>query len=401
MRRNPLLIIAAVAVPPCISMLATAGSNAPRYSAFVYPPLADVMSAYPAAFTVDGDIVGSASPEPFHPQSIAVVTAGSALMALPSDARSFNAAFGASADGLVVGMMGLAPAYWDDGGGNLLMPLPGYFQGIAWDANTSGLIVGAHTNDLIGFDLPVFWPSTASEAVELPVLGNPSGVALAVNDAGQIAGGLSTGGSFQVVRWDDVKSKPTVIGPLEGALGGEGRAINAAGDVAGRNTFPDSVVHALLHLRDENELIDLGTLGGTSGSTYSEARAVNAQREVVGVSSTTGFVAGFLWKDRVLHDLNDLVVTTNEPTMHIVLAVDIDDASRIAAEIILGGSPRGPRRIALLTPCAAADLDCDGAVSAADLGILLGDWGGSGVADIDGSGIVDAGDLAVLLGAWT
>jgi hypothetical protein len=47
-----------------------------------------------------------------------------------------------------------------------------------------------------------------------------------------------------------------------------------------------------------------------------------------------------------------------------------------------------------------ADLDESGVVDAADLAILLGQWGASGSADLDASGAVDAADLALLLGAW-
>lgn len=48
-----------------------------------------------------------------------------------------------------------------------------------------------------------------------------------------------------------------------------------------------------------------------------------------------------------------------------------------------------------------ADLDGDGAVSASDLGVLLGDWGNAETdADLDLSGSVGASDLAVMLGAW-
>ncbi|MBL9121212.1 MAG: choice-of-anchor B family protein [Phycisphaerae bacterium] len=46
------------------------------------------------------------------------------------------------------------------------------------------------------------------------------------------------------------------------------------------------------------------------------------------------------------------------------------------------------------------DLDGDGHVAAADLAILLGQWGGPGTADLDGNGIVQAPDLAILLGNW-
>ena len=49
------------------------------------------------------------------------------------------------------------------------------------------------------------------------------------------------------------------------------------------------------------------------------------------------------------------------------------------------------------------DLNGDGLVNGADLGLLLGAWGGCTgcVADLDGNGIVDGGDLGLLLGAWT
>jgi trimeric autotransporter adhesin len=53
--------------------------------------------------------------------------------------------------------------------------------------------------------------------------------------------------------------------------------------------------------------------------------------------------------------------------------------------------------------CCPGDLDGDGSVAAADLGMLLGAWGPvpeEEPADLDGSGAVDASDLAVLLGAW-
>lgn len=49
-------------------------------------------------------------------------------------------------------------------------------------------------------------------------------------------------------------------------------------------------------------------------------------------------------------------------------------------------------------PC-PADLDGDGSVAGSDLGVLLGDWGGS-TADIDGDGTVAGSDLGIMLGAW-
>lgn len=48
------------------------------------------------------------------------------------------------------------------------------------------------------------------------------------------------------------------------------------------------------------------------------------------------------------------------------------------------------------------DLDCDGLVDAADLGLLLAAWATSdAAADLDSSGVVDGGDLGTLLGNWS
>jgi hypothetical protein len=47
------------------------------------------------------------------------------------------------------------------------------------------------------------------------------------------------------------------------------------------------------------------------------------------------------------------------------------------------------------------DLNGDGQVNAADLAILLGQWGSPGTADFNGDGTVGAADLAFLLASWT
>ncbi len=51
--------------------------------------------------------------------------------------------------------------------------------------------------------------------------------------------------------------------------------------------------------------------------------------------------------------------------------------------------------------CATADLNCDGAVNGADLGLLLSDWAAtSGPADLNGDHFVDGADLGILLSNW-
>ena len=48
-----------------------------------------------------------------------------------------------------------------------------------------------------------------------------------------------------------------------------------------------------------------------------------------------------------------------------------------------------------------ADLNGDGRVDGADLGLMLVAWGGPGPADLDGDGVVAGADLGLLLAAWT
>ncbi len=58
-------------------------------------------------------------------------------------------------------------------------------------------------------------------------------------------------------------------------------------------------------------------------------------------------------------------------------------------------------RTASYSEQASPDLDGDGHVNGADLGMLLGSWGGSSLGDLNCDGTVDGADLGVLLGAWT
>jgi predicted outer membrane repeat protein len=50
-------------------------------------------------------------------------------------------------------------------------------------------------------------------------------------------------------------------------------------------------------------------------------------------------------------------------------------------------------------PC-VADLNSDGVVNGADLGLMLAAWGGSGDADLNGDGAVNGADLGLMLAAW-
>jgi len=67
--------------------------------------------------------------------------------------------------------------------------------------------------------------------------------------------------------------------------------------------------------------------------------------------------------------------------------------------LLTGGFWPGAMPPSAATPC-PADLNGDGVVDGADLGILLSAWGGSGVGDLNGDGVVDGADLGGLLSEW-
>ncbi len=70
----------------------------------------------------------------------------------------------------------------------------------------------------------------------------------------------------------------------------------------------------------------------------------------------------------------------------------LGDSTTLTASVIVEGVPT----------CVIADLDCNGAVDASDLAVLLGAWGTANcAADLDGNGVVNASDLAILLGLWS
>jgi hypothetical protein len=61
----------------------------------------------------------------------------------------------------------------------------------------------------------------------------------------------------------------------------------------------------------------------------------------------------------------------------------------------------GDDQITLTVPGGCVgDLDGNGVINGADVGILLAGWGGPGVGDLDGNGVVDGGDLGMLLSGW-
>jgi hypothetical protein len=78
---------------------------------------------------------------------------------------------------------------------------------------------------------------------------------------------------------------------------------------------------------------------------------------------------------------------------------DNDGTSDLLA-ILLGAADANNDGIPDVCQQCPADLDRNGSVDGADLGLLLGGWGGGGLGDLDNHGMIDGADLGLLLGAW-
>ena len=151
-----------------------------------------------------------------------------------------------------------------------------------------------------------------------PFPGDSASAATAINDGGQVVGisgdcdqAVGRFSARHALLWDK-NGKPTEIPDLGGTTWHTPMDINAAGDVAGFSNPPgagdpegDFLAHAFFWAHGAPTATDLGVL---DGDALSEAFAVNAQDQVVGVSfgGATGSRA-FLWQNGTLTNLNDLV----------------------------------------------------------------------------------------------
>jgi probable HAF family extracellular repeat protein len=116
-------------------------------------------------------------------------------------------------------------------------------------------------------------------------------------------------------------------------------ATDGTGRLAGESPTDAGETHAAVV--DANGVRDLGTLGGS----FSTARGLNANGEIVGGSLTPGDEAhhGFVWLDGRMRDLNDLMVDGGWEVVH---ALAIDDEGLIVAL----ASREGVDRVVVLEP---------------------------------------------------
>jgi probable HAF family extracellular repeat protein len=146
--------------------------------------------------------------------------------------------------------------------------------------------------------------------------------------------------------WEPDGATVTELGVPPGFLNSEARAINARGQMVGlayRARGPD--IGARAFLWDAGELIDLGALPDLPESY---PVGLNNAGQVVGFSSRGGDafedVRAWVWEHGVLHDLNDRLPP--DSGWELTSARGINDAGQIVG----GGRHHGAQHAFLMTP---------------------------------------------------
>lgn len=229
------------------------------------------------------------------------------------------------------------------------LPTLGGNHGFASGVNNRGQIIGWAENkvrdptcvppQVLQFRAVIWGPRDSQIQELLPLHGDTSSAATAINNKGQVVGisgacdraeGRRSG--RHAVLWEN--GTGTDIGNLGGDTWNTPMAINQRSDVVGFASLPgnnhdDPILHAFLWTK-RGGIRDLGTL---PGDTSSQANGINEKRQVVGSSCNgAGSCRAFLWENGTMKELRTLV----EPGYHDLLinAQDINNLGVITGRAI-------------------------------------------------------------------
>ena len=219
-------------------------------------------------------------------------------------------------------------------------------NGQAWQINTFGVAVGSSENTTSDtcpaasqqkFQFkPVAWfklfPWSEERIHELrTVYDDPDGVAVAVNERGDAAGGSGTCGLFNAINLFNLVPRHAILWqngkPVDlGNLGGDGlfggifaSALNNVGQVVGTSdTTNDASFHAFVW--GNGHMTDLQAL---PGDAYSTATAISDRGVVLGVSIDANFnIRAFIWQQGKMADLNTLVSGSTTLTLQTACSIN-------------------------------------------------------------------------------
>ncbi len=314
-----------------------------------------------------------------------------------------------SATGWIVGALqtpgtdGPFAAVWADGKVFDLGTMPGgdfsNARAIASDPNP--IIVGKWGNENVGPIHGFIW-----EDGVMTNLGDDLGTESSrANDirGRRVTGWMGSGflQDGQAYIWDE--GRVTGLGPIPKGFFSIGTSINRHSEVAGwglveADGFPVGQTRGFLWR--EGKMIDIPPLPGFLRSSATDLTDATV---VIGASTGLGALsAGFIWYQDVMVDVNTLI--EGNVSVEVTSCSAINSQGQIAAT---GHDAKGDVVALLLTPVQArvGDLDHDCNVGAADLLILVTNWGpcrdcDDCPADLNGDCVVGATDLLMLLVNW-
>jgi probable HAF family extracellular repeat protein len=192
---------------------------------------------------------------------------------------------------------------------------------------------------------PVVWGPTYGVAHELPIWpGDKVGLASAINDEGQVAGGSgfcttpAFGSVEHALLW---KNGRTInLGSLGGTYDNLATAINNRGQVVGWSDLPgDTPTNGTTHsfLWQDGIMTDLGTLpdlGTPPDETSTYAYGIDDAGHVVGQSCGQNGCQAFLWQNGTMTDLNTIAHLTTPGSFDLVQAEGINSQGEIVGNAI-------------------------------------------------------------------
>jgi len=274
-----------------------------------------------------GSVVGwSNGPDGYHGFVYTDAGGMTALPGLPDRPRAFprkindagDIAGTADAGGVDLGHA----VRWRAGVPQDLGTLPVGPYSAAWGINGAGDVVGESSTQTNGINrVHAFLYTDALGMIDLTPASD-TGVAHAINDAGQIAGYKTAAGGYHAFRWANGVFQD--LGVLPGMVHSFGYAIEPGGSVAGNSTSASGNSERLFRFTDGIGIQDLGGVG-----EHNTAWGINASGTVVGGLGQSASRA-FVYSDAAgLQGLNDLIDQSRGWVLRI--AFDINAAGQIAA----------------------------------------------------------------------
>lgn len=199
------------------------------------------------------------------------------------------------------------PFLWQDGD-MAALPTLGGNNGLASAINSRGQVVGqAETTEVDSgcppyrTAPPVLWQKGRAE--QLPTVeGDPDGIAVGINDPGQVVGFTGTcTAALHAVLWEN--GMATELPNLGSTSQNVALAINNRGQIVGNSSPDPTTIYAVLW--QNGKITKLGTI---SGDFASNASGINDKGQVVGSSFDANFNPShaFLWENGVMTDLSTL-----------------------------------------------------------------------------------------------